>query len=267
MIIKGTHCQLEIDLGRFKINDYDPIAHAYDSAMGNDFAAIFFPQLLGIIKTYLGNINFKYLDLGCGTGNLINLVSKEFSAECFGIDLSSNQIRIGQEKSPTAKFICGDILDVEFPTKIQLIAMTLDALNHITTPEGWRVVFEKAYNALDKNGIFIFDINTPRRLVEDWALPEVIVKESTTYVQCPLGHDYNEHVVRGRILMLIYERHKHGITEHRALIEQMAMPEKNLLAMLHSTGFKTIREILPMRANDSGHIFIKNRVLVVVHKK
>lgn len=270
MIILGSHCQLHVNLNGLIENNYDAIASVYDDAMGIDFVKLFFPKLSKLISTYFDDRRFRFLDLGCGTGNLVNLVSKNFNAECFGVDLSEGQICVARNKVSDSlkdvKYSCANVLDAEFP-RADVITMTLDALNHITTPEGWQTLFRKVHAALYDDGIFLFDVNTPKRIEEDWKYPEIILKDTMTYVQCPLGSEFRARLVHARILMAIYDKRGKNILELLALIKQLAMPMEDITEMLRAAGFVRIQRLFEKDNLDSKHIFMKNRFFLKAEKR
>jgi 2-polyprenyl-3-methyl-5-hydroxy-6-metoxy-1,4-benzoquinol methylase len=64
--------------------------------------------------TFLPHKN-KVLDLGCGPGNVLNVLcssGKEFSVT--GLDLSEKMIEVAKNNIPTGEFYCKDIRDINF---------------------------------------------------------------------------------------------------------------------------------------------------------
>ena len=61
------------------------------------------------IASYLKNNEFKnLLDVGCGTGYLIEILSKEKEADYHGLDLSEEMIKVAKSKDiPNSTFIRG----------------------------------------------------------------------------------------------------------------------------------------------------------------
>ena len=58
----------------------------------------------------------RVIELGCGTGQLLNSLNPSFSV---GVDLSSNMIKVAQENHPNLEFIQGDLEDKEFISSLQ----------------------------------------------------------------------------------------------------------------------------------------------------
>ncbi len=96
----------------------------------------------------------KVIDIGCGQGEF--LLSLEVSGiEAFGTDLSSEQVKVCQEKG--LNVACVDIAEVK--TTFDGATAIFDVLNYMD-----KQILEKfvkdTYNLLDEGGYFIFDINT-----------------------------------------------------------------------------------------------------------
>lgn len=248
------------------VNDYDDIASVYDEVMGNDFYRIVFCSLFSTIRKYLSRSAYvKCVDLACGTGSFINRISLELDSTCFGIDLSAKQIAIARRKcrqiGGKVNFEVGDVLKTELPEKCDLVTMNFDALNHLAHPEDWSALFTRVYSILNPGGIFFFDINSRYRLLYDWSYPEVVVKKSATYIQCPFELLNAGRIVRRQILMLIYSKND-KVKEHKAIIEQISMPKSRMFELLHMSGFAEAKEVLQYNSIHKKHIFLKNRIYV-----
>lgn len=62
------------------------------------------------------------LDVGCGFGGLLDYArSKGIKLEYTGIDVAENMIQWAQERFPDTKFVCGDVLDVEFDRRFDYV--------------------------------------------------------------------------------------------------------------------------------------------------
>lgn len=96
----------------------------------------------------------KVIDIGCGQGNfLLSLEAVEI--EAFGTDLSSEQIKVCQEKKLNVS--CIDISEVK--ESFDCATAIFDVLNYMDKQSLEKFV-KDTYNLLEKGGYFIFDINT-----------------------------------------------------------------------------------------------------------
>jgi len=94
------------------------------------------------------------IDIGCGQGDFL-LQIKSNSIKTFGIDLSDEQIKVCQQKGINSA--CIDINDVK--EKYDCATAMFDVLNYINKDE-IKIFIQGAYNLLNEDSYFIFDVNT-----------------------------------------------------------------------------------------------------------
>ena len=267
--MKSDHfCQIEYLPPDNEINNYDNIAQIYDLVMGEDIAKILIKLSNIIIKKNASKSKLKLLDLACGSGAYIYHFNKYFKAESIGIDLSAGQLLMAKNKCKNlnVNFIQGDLIITHFPKSIDVVTINLDALNHITSIKDWRKLFNKVYDSLNDNGIFIFDINSRKRLLYDWNSPEVILKKKLTYVQCGLKPTIESNVIRRKILMIIFQEINNHINKYSATIEQISVYKKDVYKMLNDAKFSKIQEYYKYNIDKLEHIFLKNRYFFCAYK-
>ena len=96
------------------------------------------------------------IDIGCGQGVFLeSLQDNNNISTLFGVDLSSSQIEICNQKNIDAK--CIDICKVS--TKYDVATAIFDVINYIPK-KNIRNFFKCVYKVLNTNGYFVFDINT-----------------------------------------------------------------------------------------------------------
>ncbi|OGI25103.1 MAG: hypothetical protein A3J76_02660 [Candidatus Moranbacteria bacterium RBG_13_45_13] len=256
-----------------RVNDYDNISEIYDETMGKDFSNIIFSSHRSIIqKNFTRNQKLKCLDIACGTGSFIRRLAREFGnrVDCYGVDLSKGQIRIAKKLAEIdrvkVRFSVGNIIKTKFPSDCDVITINLDATNHLKQPEHWKILFSKVYDSLKPGGIYLFDINTPKRLFEDLVRLEVIIKKDITYVQCGIKTGFIDDFALNQHLMQIFHKNKTGIKEYFALIQQIAPSRNKLFEMLKRAGFSKVKEIRYSKKIRAKHIFMKNRLFVMCRK-
>lgn len=91
---------------------YDSISRAYRSD-DFDYESSGYRPLLTEFETYLANGD-RVLDLGCGCGVP---VAQHLAKRCqvTGVDISPVQIDRAEKLVPGARFVCGDITELDFP--------------------------------------------------------------------------------------------------------------------------------------------------------
>ncbi len=269
---RDKHCRIDLLQHPAVINDYEAVASVYDDAFGNDYWNSVWGVLLKAIRQFFRGLPpERCLDLACGTGTFLSKLAEEFRAECQGIDLSEQQISIAKTKlagfGTSVSLHVGDVRIVQFPQMCDLVSMNLDALNHLCHPGDWLRLFRKVYRSLNQTGLFLFDVNTPSRLLEDWSYPEVIIGPDVTYIQCGLKPEIRNGYVRREIIMVIYSHRNGTASRHIARVKQLALPTSEISRMLGKAGFTGIREIDVPQSVRSRHMFLRNRLFYSACKR
>ncbi|MFH1505784.1 MAG: class I SAM-dependent methyltransferase [archaeon] len=269
----GTNHQADISLDGLAVNDYDAFAPVYREIMGRDYAKIIGGHYWGEIAygtTALPKL--RCLDLACGTGDFgLELFRRSshvsgVGIEYLGIDKSNKQIELAKERETrdyksSVKFRQGNVLRCKLPQENDAITMNLDALNHLTNPGEWYILFYRVNQALKPGGAFLFDMNTQERILKDWDYPEVIVKPGMTYTQISSGVTSVEGFVKRRLYMEVHSHNEPQNQRYRVLVEQIAPSKDKLFEMLRLVGFGSAKEIELDDQNDN-HVFLKNRMFV-----
>lgn len=129
------------DKNQYDFSDIDWIKEGFDSPF-----RIFFYQF---ILKYLKNKNYKNcLDIGCGTGYLINKLSLDINSNFIGIDPSKKNINFAKKSFPKFKFIETDLESYNTTEKFDLI-ISIMAFNHIGNLDS---AFKKVCKFLNSGG-------------------------------------------------------------------------------------------------------------------
>ena len=148
--------------GRFLMDAYTSFASVYDTFMDNIPYEEWSKYLINILKEY--NIDDGLvLDLGCGTGNMTELLA-EAGYDMIGIDFSEEMLEIAMEKRAESGhdilYLLQDMREFELYGTVKAIVSICDSINYITEEEDLLEVFRLANNYLDPKGLFVFDFNT-----------------------------------------------------------------------------------------------------------
>ena len=93
------------------------------------------------------------LDVGCGTGFLIDLLTGQKAARYCGVDLSDEMIRVAKEKKiPGAEFIVSSADKLPYPEKTFDIVTCSQSFHHYPYPEK---AMEEAKRVLKPGGLYI----------------------------------------------------------------------------------------------------------------
>ena len=104
------------------------------------------------------------LDLGCGTGTMTELLA-EAGYDMIGIDQSEEMLEEALEKKEASGhdilYLCQDMREFELYGTVRAIVCVCDSMNYILEEEEiLDILSAAAYNYLDYDGLFIFDLNT-----------------------------------------------------------------------------------------------------------
>ncbi|MDD2907128.1 MAG: class I SAM-dependent methyltransferase [Candidatus Gracilibacteria bacterium] len=139
---------------------YENFAKYYDKLMGDRSNYIVFIDR--IIIQY--NLNPKnILDIACGTGKILSKLNDNYTK--YGVDLSENMLEIAKKNVVKGIFYKQDMRELHFDImKFDFVTCLFDSINHLVDFSDWEKVFNKSYDLLNTNGIFLFDINTKTKL-------------------------------------------------------------------------------------------------------
>lgn len=141
---------------------YTSFASVYDTFMDNIPYGEWAEYLIDLLKEY-GIHDGLVLDLGCGTGNMTELLASA-GYDMIGVDNAEEMLEIAMEKRAKSGhdilYLLQDMREFELYGTVKAIVSICDSINYITEEEDLLEVFRLANNYLDPKGIFIFDFNT-----------------------------------------------------------------------------------------------------------
>lgn len=148
--------------GEIRMEAYTSFARVYDTFMDNIPYEEWAKYLTGLLKEYGVNEGLV-LDLGCGTGNMTELLAEK-SYDMIGVDNAEEMLEIAMEKRVESGhdilYLLQDMREFELYGTVRAVVSICDSVNYITEPEELEDVFRLVNNYLDPKGVFIFDFNT-----------------------------------------------------------------------------------------------------------
>lgn len=145
---------------------YTSLAAAYDGLTADvDYSATL--NFLEAILHQAGKRPESVLDLACGTGSMSLLLAQR-GYRVLGADISEEMLTEAAAKAARCEnppyFICQPMQRLRLPMPVDAVFCLLDSLNYLTEPADCRQTFSRVFRALQEGGVFLFDINTPRKL-------------------------------------------------------------------------------------------------------
>lgn len=163
------------------------------------------------------------LDLGCGTGNLLKQYSSENNT--YGIDQSSEMIKIARRKDKKSRYSVGDIRNFKLKEKFDIITCAFDTVNHLKGLKDWESLFKSVEKHLKDGGVFLFDFNTLEAL-KNYGSEAVFKKASSDYII--LRTEVKKNICFWIIDIFMKDKCK-SFKHKDIVIEERFYPEKTIL--------------------------------------
>ena len=151
---------------------YQSFARVYDLFMDNIDYGGWSRFVIKKLKQY-GLRNGLVADLGCGTGNMTELLAAA-GYDMIGIDGSPDMLEEAQEKKTGSGqdilYLLQDMREFELYGTVGAVVSCCDSLNYLLDREELLRVFRLVNNYLDPGGLFLFDFSTEakyRQIGED----------------------------------------------------------------------------------------------------
>ena len=115
-----------------------------------------------IVQTFSKRESNDILDLGCGTGNLTHMLVP--LGNVIGMDLSVDMLTIANQKSNEVRWLEGDMTSFKLNQKFNIITIFCDSLNYLSSSKEVKETFNKVYQHLTDDGVFLFDVHTVHKM-------------------------------------------------------------------------------------------------------
>ena len=172
------------------------------------------------------------LDIGCGQGELLEIFALN-GISGIGIDLSKKQIEFAKLRGVDARCIDWCNIDEKFPCA----TATFDVINYIPNNELTKFL-TCAYNALEDNGYFIFDINSSFGF-EEVAVGTLSIDNDDNFIN--IDANFEENILITDITLFTKKKND-TYKKEQSFIKQYFYSEEYLNNMLKEIGF-TIEKV------------------------
>jgi len=144
------------------MDSYCQFASVYDTLMRDVDYKARTEYLLKLFKKF-DAVPTLLLDVACGTGKFSNFFAKK-KIEVIGIDMSEEMLSVARQNSADmgtdVLFLCQKAEELDLYGTVDGVICCLDSLNHITDKRKLIAAVEKISLFLEKDRLFIFDVNT-----------------------------------------------------------------------------------------------------------
>ncbi len=224
------------------MSGYSVFARYYDELTANiDYRkrAEYFHAIIRKFKTTKENI---LLDLACGTGSISEEMAK-LGYDVIGVDYSEEMLGMAIEKKFDSglpiQYLCQDMRSIDMFGTVDVTICALDSINHLSSIDDVRKVFQRVSLFAEPNGLFIFDVNTL------YKHREILADNTFTYetdnVYCVWENSLNRSTDEVKMNLEFFERLENGLYSRSSdNFSEKAYSEETLENLLAETGFELI---------------------------
>ena len=223
---------------------YTKLDRFYDAAMGDRTEmASYISRLIRRHKPKARTL----LELACGTGAILKILAKSY--DVVGLDLSPQMLLFARKKLPHVRFYRKDMVSFDLATKFDVIICVFDSINHVLKFADWQTIFRNAARHLEKDGLFLFDINTEAKLERLINAPTWVHKfgRNLEFINVTDGR---RGIANWNIRVFEHRRgNKYGLFEED--IEEISFPVSKIKAALRKQ-FTNVKVVDPRGQKSSG---------------
>jgi SAM-dependent methyltransferase len=207
------------------------------------------------------------LDLGCGTGEHLDKLSK-LGVNCTGLDSSEEMIKTAKSRfSNSVDFIKANMINYNFINKFDLIISLFGSFDYITGDNDIITVLINTWKALKPNGIGLFEIWNARPLQRIKEKPLTFVSE-TNHNNTKINRERGFKLLDYPGKTIVEVKYNYIISKHEIIQDthiMRAFTLKEIEYFLNTTGF----EIIALYANSSLEAYneMSGRIITLFKKK
>jgi ubiquinone/menaquinone biosynthesis C-methylase UbiE len=223
------------------MSTYESLARSYDR-LTND---VDYDAMLDFLESIMEHENVEprsVLDLACGTGTLsMRLTARNYAV--IGVDFSQDMLSVAYEKAMETGenrpfFVCQEMQKLKLAEPVDCAVCTLDSLNYLTQPRDCEAAIRRVYKALNKGGIFIFDVNSVCKLR---SLDDQVFLDEDDDVYCVWRASFDEKANTLDYGMDLFRREGDVWVRSQEEHREYAYSIGQLTGYLHKAGFSRIK--------------------------
>ena len=219
---------------------YTSFARVYDTFMDNIPYEEWAVYLTGLLNEY-GVNDGLVLDLGCGTGNMTELLAKE-GYDMIGVDGSEEMLMEAREKTDGTDilYLCQDMRAFELYGTVRAVVSTCDTMNYLLTRSDFIQTVRLVNNYLDPGGLFIFDLNTLYKFRE--VMGNTTIAESGEDASFIWDNFFDEETGRNEYDLTLFIRREDGLFERQIEVhEEQGYTTEEVMGFLAAGGMEFVR--------------------------
>lgn len=214
---------------------YGAFAYAYDQALGERYFRAVRRLLAEAMERY-PSAGTTHLDVACGTG----LAMPFFASRGFdstGVDLSL--VMLQRARARARSLVAGDTRALPLRGTFSRITCLYDSLNHMLEPEDLAAAFKEIARVMDRDSLFIFDMNHPEIYPEVWGMKEPFVAEGPDF-HLAIATTFRRREKLGRALVTGWAMFRGQRIAIRERHTQRSYEREEIIAALAEAGLEPI---------------------------
>ncbi|SHJ33837.1 class I SAM-dependent DNA methyltransferase [Hespellia stercorisuis] len=148
------------------MESYTSFAEVYDVFMDDVPYEEWAHYLCGLLEKYQVKAEGVIVDLGCGTGTMTEILSRE-GFDMIGVDNSGEMLAIAiqkkQESGRDILYLLQNMQELELYSTADAVVSVCDSVNYVTNETELLETFRRVNHFLEPGGVFIFDFNTEHK--------------------------------------------------------------------------------------------------------
>ncbi len=112
-------------------------------------------KVADIVRKYGKKESETLLDVGCGTGEHLKYLSRDF--QCTGIDINTKIIEVAKEKVPVAKFKITNMIDFSLRETFDVIISLFSSIGYVQTNQNLVKTLDSFCKHLNEEGLVILE--------------------------------------------------------------------------------------------------------------
>ena len=219
---------------------YGTFSAFYDALTENVDYAGWATYLLELFEKH-GEKPQLLLDLACGTGALSAQMLAR-GVDIIGVDGSEDMLlEAGEKAAPFGErwmLLCQDMRALDLFGTVDGAVCMLDSINHLTNTTDVQEVFRRLGLFIVKDGLFIFDVNTPYK--HETVLGDTAFTYEEDGFFCAWQNHYLPRTKEVDIELNFFVEEETGYERYTEYIRERAYTEKTLRRLLAETGFEVL---------------------------
>ncbi len=153
----------------------------------------------------------KILEIGCGIGEVLVNLPERYTI--YGLDIEKDYIEVCKKKIPKGKFFVSSMHNFKIDQKFDVI-FSVYAANFLKNFDQWESTFKVVNEHLNREGLFIFDVYTPKMLKDTLQSLKKPDRSTSSLREFSKGYYYEKETVKRDTRILdtgIFERLPDGL--------------------------------------------------------